>query len=453
MSSFNKNYLNLASNNKDTQEKYQQYIPDDEIPKQYKQKYELNNPIDIKYGYQDNNSLLFQIHKNFPQQPDFKIGVDLIYVIDISQTLNDQTLEIMKSALKCLANYLSDRDRLCIITYSNKADKLFPLIPLNEENRQKIIEKIEQISIKKGNSNIFNALQITSLCLKLRQFQNQITNVNIISQDYDLRKNSLDFKQIFQNEKAFKFKAFLLFSKNYMQFPQQKKRESLKFGRYHIIKKVDQLSQLSQIFCFEASKLQQTVIMDLLISVKTHKNNPIQISECEGGKFVYVNPYEIQITKKLISIGYNKTHLVCIGNGPKFEAGQICNIEVSFQQLCSNQQQKYFIPIYEQTQQKNIIDESVLVQKYKLKSRSQMNEAILYYDPYRIQDCIEILSVFQSEVGKLPDSIKQQLNVETQQFDLALSKYFQNPSQQIENPFTQIDDLRKRQKLQAFKIL
>lgn len=41
----------------------------------------------------------------------------------------------MKTALKCLANYLSDRDRLCIITYSNKADKLFPLIPLNEENR------------------------------------------------------------------------------------------------------------------------------------------------------------------------------------------------------------------------------------------------------------------------------------------------------------------------------
>ncbi|CAK56333.1 unnamed protein product (macronuclear) [Paramecium tetraurelia] len=446
MSAFNK-YYSILESNKDIKQQYKQNNPEDEIPEKSKQIQEMNNPIDIRYGYQDKSSLLFQINKKFPNQPDFKIGVDLIYLIDISQSLNDESLEKIKSALKCLVNYLSDQDRLCIVTYSNKACQLFPLIPLSEKNKLKIIKKIEQITIKKENSNIYSALQITLLSLELRQFKNEITNVNIISQDQDLRKYSNDFKEAFQNEQAFKLKVFLLFSQDLIQFCQKKKRESQKFGRYHIMKKFDQLSSL---LCFETLKLQQTVILNLEIRVKTHQNNPIQISECSGGKFIYVSPYEIRIKKKLVSIGQNKPHLIGIGNIPKSEGGEICNIEVSFQQIHSNHHQNYDIPIYAQSQKNNILDETVMVQIYKLKSRSQMNEAMLYYDPYRIQDCIEILQMFQSEVADLPDGIKQQLNVEMQQFELALSQYKHNPAQQIENPFTKIDQQSKILKLKVF---
>ncbi|CAD8140650.1 unnamed protein product [Paramecium pentaurelia] len=447
MISFNKYYQSLISNNDDIQQKYLQEIHDDEIPKQNKEIYYINNnPIDVKYGFNDKQSLLFEIHKNFPEQPDFKIGVDLIYLIDISQKINDETLEKIKQALQCLINYLDDKNRLCIIIYNNKADKLFSLIPLNEKNRQIIQKAIEQITLQQGNSNILNALLVANLCLKLRQFKNQITSVIIISQDDELPKNSYYFKQIFEKEIAFKLKIFLLLSKKHQSSTKIKKGEINKFQSYQIVNYVDQLSSF---LCYYAFKLQQTVIMNLSIIVKSHKYCPIQISECEGGKFQYVNPYEIKITKNLISIGYNKAHLVCVQNSKISDLDKICEIEVSFQQISSNSLLKYSIPIYAQ-ESNGIIDNSVIVQKYKYKSRSQMIEAILYYDPYRIQDCTEILKNYLSEVANLPDDIKQQLSVETKQFEDTLQKYYQQPLQQIPNPFIEIDDLRKKQKLECF---
>ncbi|CAD8055497.1 unnamed protein product [Paramecium sonneborni] len=446
----NKNYLKLTSLNNDIQQQNLQRIHDDEIPEKYRSTYKFNDFIDINYGYQDNNQLLFEIKKNFPKQSDFQIGVDLIYLIDISQSLNDETLEKIKSALKCLVNSLSDRDRLSIILYNNKVDKLFPLIPLNQKNKQIIFEKIEQIINKKGNSNILNAAQVANQCLKLRQFKNEVTSINIISQDQSLGKYCYELEQLFQKEKQFKLKAYLLLQQNKFQSCQIKKRGNEKLGKIQIVKNVDYLSSY---LCFEVTKLQQTVIRDLLITIKTNKNNPIKISECEGVQFLYVNPYEIQISKKLVSIGYNKTHLICVGNIPKNETGQLCDVEVSYKYINSNQKKIYTIPIYAQPQKNGIIDEKVIVQKYKLKSRSQMNEAILYYDPYRIQDCTEILKIFQSEVESLPDCIKQQLNGETQQFEIALQKYLQDPSQQIENPFNKIDDLQKSRKYKIYENL
>ncbi|CAK84944.1 unnamed protein product (macronuclear) [Paramecium tetraurelia] len=447
MISFNKHYINLAQSNFDIQQKYLQNVPDDEAPQQCIQQYDLKNPVDVKYGYKDNQSLLFEIHKNLPHQPDFKIGVDLIYLIDINQTLNDEALEKMKSALKCLINYLTEQDRLCIIIYNNKADKLFPLIPLNEKNRQIILQKIDQITLQKGNSNILNALLVANLCLKLRQYKNQITSINVISQDVEIQQNNHDFKQIFEKELVFKLKTFLLLSNKQQESPKIKKKPgNTKDGNLQIVKSVDQLSSL---LCYQATKLQQSVIKNLLIIVKTHKQCPIQLSEQEGGKFQYVNPYEIRISKNLISFGYNKVHLISLKNSPIIEADQICEIEVSFEQTTSNHRQKYLIPI--NTQKSNgIIDRSVMVDKYRLKSRSQMNEAIIYYDPHRIQDSTEILKNYLSELANLPDDIKQQLTVETKQFDDALQKYLQNPFQQIQNPFIAIDDLKKQQRLKPF---
>ncbi|CAD8057477.1 unnamed protein product [Paramecium sonneborni] len=450
MIQFNRNYLSFASINNDIQQKYQHNIPDDEVPKQCIQKYQFTDLIDIKYGYQDNKSFIFEIKKNFPKQPDFLIGVDLIYLIDISLSLNDETLEKIKCALKCLVNYLSDRDRLCIILYNNKADQLFPLIPLNQQNKQIIFEKIEQITNKKGHPSILSALLVANLCLKLRQFKNQITSINIISQEYDIGRYCSEFEQLFQIEKSFKLKCFLLIQNNLFQSSQINQRENLKIGKHQIIKNVDDLSSY---LCFEAAKLQQTVITNLLIIVKSQKKNQIQISECEGGKYHYINSYEIQIKKKLVSIGYNKTHLVSVRNNKEFEAGQICDVEVSFQQLNTNYEQKYTIPIYFLNQMSGIIDEAVIVQKYKLKSRSQMKEALSYYDPYSIKSCTEILKLFQSEVANLPDCVKQQLRSETQQFEIAIQKYIQEPQKQIENPFNQIDQVQKRQQYQLYQEL
>ncbi|CAD8131975.1 unnamed protein product [Paramecium octaurelia] len=447
MISFNKHYINLAQTNFGIQQKYLQNIPDDETPQQIIQQYDLKKPVDVKYGYKDNYCLLFEIHQNLPYQPDLKIGVDLIYLIDINQTLNDETLEKIKQALKYLISYLTEQDRLCIITYNNKADKLFPLIPLNEKNKQIIFQKLEQITIQKGNSNILNALLVANLCLKLRQFKNQVTSITIISQDVKIQENTYDFKEIFENKLVFKLKTFLLLSNNQNESPKRKNKPgNTNYGNIQIVKSVDQLTSL---LCYQATKLQQSFINNLLIIVKTHKQCPIQLSEQEGGKFQYVNPYEIRISKNLISFGYNKVHLISLQTSSITEANQISEIEVSFQHTTSNHQQKYSIPIYAQ-KSNGIIDSSVMVDKYRLKSRSQMNEAILYYDPYRIQDSTQILKNFLYEVTNLPDDIKQQLSVETKQFDDALQKQLQNPFQQIQNPFVAIDDLKKKQRLKPF---
>ena len=85
--------------------------------------------------------------------------------MDVSGSMNDfSKLILLKEALVNLINLLNEGDRVCLIAFSNDAERLTRLVDIGkEENKQNLKEQIEKLVGKGGtniNSGMYLALEV-----------------------------------------------------------------------------------------------------------------------------------------------------------------------------------------------------------------------------------------------------------------------------------------------------
>jgi uncharacterized protein YegL len=68
-------------------------------------------------------------------------------------------LKLLKEAVKLIMNQLNDKDRISIVTFNNRAQRITPLQLLTTYNKGKITQKLNSVKAS-GGTNIAEAMDI-----------------------------------------------------------------------------------------------------------------------------------------------------------------------------------------------------------------------------------------------------------------------------------------------------
>jgi hypothetical protein len=113
-----------------------------------------------------------------------KANIDLICVIDHSGSMKGEKLQLVKSTFEYLLKILTEKDRLCVIIFDDKASRVTRLMVMNEKGRLITRNKVNAIE-PQGGTNISLGLCHAFQVLKQRKFVNQVTSLFLLSDGLD----------------------------------------------------------------------------------------------------------------------------------------------------------------------------------------------------------------------------------------------------------------------------
>ncbi|KAI3832095.1 hypothetical protein MKX03_032734 [Papaver bracteatum] len=88
-----------------------------------------------------------------------RLGVDLVTILDISGSMRGPRLLKMKLAMQFLVQKLSGTDRLSVVTFNRKAEKLCPLRQITENSQTEITDQINDL-VAKASTNTEAGLKL-----------------------------------------------------------------------------------------------------------------------------------------------------------------------------------------------------------------------------------------------------------------------------------------------------
>ncbi len=89
----------------------------------------------------------------------FRASIDLICVLDISGSMSGKKMKLLKATVTSIVDALQDIDRLAIVTFNHKAQRLTALKKLTPQNKSSIIDQVSQMKAK-GETNIAHAMDV-----------------------------------------------------------------------------------------------------------------------------------------------------------------------------------------------------------------------------------------------------------------------------------------------------
>ncbi|XP_026429770.1 uncharacterized protein LOC113326217 [Papaver somniferum] len=88
-----------------------------------------------------------------------RLGVDLVTILDISGSMRGIELAKLKLAMQFLVQKLSRTDRLSVVTFNRKAEKLCPLRQITENSRTEIADQVNDL-VAKSSTNTEAGLKL-----------------------------------------------------------------------------------------------------------------------------------------------------------------------------------------------------------------------------------------------------------------------------------------------------
>lgn len=86
-------------------------------------------------------------------------AVDLVCVVDVSGSMYGDNIELVKESLSYLVNLMSEQDNLAIVQFESDAKIVSDFLPMTEENKLNMTEKINELEAT-GGTNIFSGLKL-----------------------------------------------------------------------------------------------------------------------------------------------------------------------------------------------------------------------------------------------------------------------------------------------------
>eukprot|EP00330_Aristerostoma_sp_ATCC50986_P003131 CAMPEP_0114601182 /NCGR_PEP_ID=MMETSP0125-20121206/23818_1 /TAXON_ID=485358 ORGANISM="Aristerostoma sp., Strain ATCC 50986" /NCGR_SAMPLE_ID=MMETSP0125 /ASSEMBLY_ACC=CAM_ASM_000245 /LENGTH=81 /DNA_ID=CAMNT_0001810189 /DNA_START=183 /DNA_END=428 /DNA_ORIENTATION=+ len=66
--------------------------------------------------------------------------VDIACIIDISVSLDGDKLDLIKKSIEKLLSHLGENDRLSLITFSDKGERITPLICMSQNGKNRVLQ-------------------------------------------------------------------------------------------------------------------------------------------------------------------------------------------------------------------------------------------------------------------------------------------------------------------------
>ncbi|KAK9937058.1 hypothetical protein M0R45_013875 [Rubus argutus] len=110
--------------------------------------------------------------------------IDLVAVLDVSGSMGETKLSLVKSAVKFVIQNLGPSDRLSIISFSTTARRVFPLRRMSDDGRESAILAVESLRAD-GRTNIAEGLKKGTRVLEERRHRNPVASIMLLSDGID----------------------------------------------------------------------------------------------------------------------------------------------------------------------------------------------------------------------------------------------------------------------------
>ncbi|KAM5587253.1 E3 ubiquitin-protein ligase WAV3 [Rosa sericea] len=110
--------------------------------------------------------------------------IDLVTVLDVSGSMGETKLSLVKSAVKFLIQNLGPSDRLSIVSFSTTATRVFPLRRMSDDGRESAILAVESLR-SSGGTSIAEGLKKGTRVLEERRERNPVASIMFLSDGID----------------------------------------------------------------------------------------------------------------------------------------------------------------------------------------------------------------------------------------------------------------------------
>ena len=244
-----------------------------------------------------NENTPFIINIMSPDIINKKSNVDLICIIDISGSMKNQKLTLVKDSLKNLISFMDEKDRMALILFNDKATQYLDLSYLTKETKNNYIAKIDKIT-SRGGTNILSGLEKAVNILKeekLKESNNKTNEDNIrvkslmlLSDGNDNDYNDIEIADGLKNlTKGFNL-SFTLHTFGYGDDHDPKimsRLANLRDGSFYMIEELDKVSDC---FVNALGGFMSVMYNEACLNIKTLKDN-VKIKKVYGMDKLY-NP-------------------------------------------------------------------------------------------------------------------------------------------------------------------
>ncbi|KAI3836321.1 hypothetical protein MKW92_049283 [Papaver armeniacum] len=128
-----------------------------------------------------------------------RLGVDLVTVLDISGSMRGKRLLKLKLAMKFLVQKLGVTDRLAVVTFNRRADKLCPLRRMDAASQREILDEVDGLTARSA-TNTEAGLKMAFEILKDRTYsQSRRVAIMLMSdgmEDFESQADSVPLSNV-----------------------------------------------------------------------------------------------------------------------------------------------------------------------------------------------------------------------------------------------------------------
>jgi Mg-chelatase subunit ChlD len=233
-----------------------------------------------------------------------KAHIDLICVLDKSGSMQGEKIKLLIDSFSSIMEYLSDKDRMSIVTFNSSAKRLTPLMRMTPEGKDKTLAALKTVGASGGTdiaAGVYHALEI----IKDRRVVNNVTSVLILSDGLDGGAEKGVQKLLKDYEGKIK-DTFTLNSFGYGNDHDPKMMSALaqlKDGSFYFI---DKLDTVDEVFVDCLGGLISVVAQNMNILVKGNNNDPnlpgIKIPKAFGMAGFWKTPEKDVYSTELLQI-------------------------------------------------------------------------------------------------------------------------------------------------------
>ena len=198
--------------------------------------------------FNENTPFVINIFSSDKDISNKRSYADLICVIDASSSMRGNKIYEVKESLKILIELMDKNDRIALILFNKFSHIYNGLEYITDENRKKLIEKIDLIETNKG-TNILSGLEKVVNILKEekeKEIGNRVLSVLLLSDGYDTYNNEIQLADKFKSMTKGLNLSFTLHTFGYGKYCDAKilnKLANIRDGSFFFVKEYSQISQ------------------------------------------------------------------------------------------------------------------------------------------------------------------------------------------------------------------
>ena len=167
---------------------------------------ESQNIIDISILkgdklFNENTPFIINILSPQPENTEKRFSADLICVIDISDSMSGEKIDLVKQSLKILIEMMEKNDRLALILFNHESSIFYDLAFMDDKNKKYVLEKINTINAT-GGTNILSGLEKAIDILKRekdKSDEDRVSSILLLSDGCDNYLNDIQLANSLKN--------------------------------------------------------------------------------------------------------------------------------------------------------------------------------------------------------------------------------------------------------------